>query len=82
MNPRKFSLRSLVGKIFNKRTDKSVIPPMPQKRTSARERVRSGIEPLEGRVAPAVLVNAHMLAYNDLDGDLVKVTFSSAHWRS
>jgi hypothetical protein len=38
--------------------------------------VRSGIEPLEGRIAPAVLVNAHLLTYTDENGDLVSVKFS------
>ena len=75
MTPRKFSLRSLLNK-FRRRPAPAPAPAQPTRPTSARERVRSGIEPLEGRVAPAVLVNAHMLTYTDADGDLVKVKFS------
>ena len=77
MNSRKFSLRSLISRICKKRSASAVVliskKPEP---TAARERVRSGIEPLEGRIAPAILVNAHTLTYSDLDGDAVTVTFS------
>jgi hypothetical protein len=51
-------------------------PIAPKQSTTARERVRSGIEPLEGRIAPAILVNAHLLTYTDENGDLVSVKFS------
>ena len=37
----------------------------------------SSIEPLEPRIAPATLVG-NVLTYTDLDGDLVKVTFTKA----
>jgi len=37
-----------------------------------------GIEPLEGRIAPASLIDAHTVQYNDLDGDVVTVTVSKA----
>ena len=78
MNSRKFSLRSLFGWIIKKKRPDLPIVFASARRgcTSARDRVRSGIEPLEGRIAPAILLNAHTLAFNDLDGDLVKVTFS------
>ena len=35
------------------------------------------IEPLEARIAPAALVG-NVLTYTDIDGDLVKVTFTHA----
>src|SRR4051812_17122125 len=39
----------------------------------------SSIEPLEARIAPATLNAAGtLLTYTDLDGDLVKVTFTKA----
>ena len=77
MTSRKFSLRSLFMRIFKKRPDSAVVlTARKPKPTSARERVRSGIEPLEGRIAPAILLNAHTLTYNDIDGDAVTVTFS------
>ena len=77
MNSRKFSLRSLFGWLVKKRPDHPIV--LASRKpccTSARDRVRSGIEPLEGRIAPAILVNGHLLTYTDLDGDLVTVTFS------
>ena len=77
MNTCKFFLRSLLNKFRGKRPARDVAPaPRSGKCTSARERVRNGIEPLEGRIAPAILVNAHMLTYHDADGDLVTVNFS------
>jgi hypothetical protein len=39
--------------------------------------LHSSIEPLEARVAPAKLVG-NVLTYTDIDGDLVKVTFTHA----
>ena len=36
----------------------------------------SSLEPLEGRIAPAVLLNPATLIYKDLDGDIVTVKFS------
>ncbi len=77
MNTRKFSLRSLFGKLLGKRPAAAPEPAAgSRKSTAARERVRSGIEPLEGRIAPAILLNGHMLTYHDADGDLVTVNFS------
>ena len=77
MKPRKLSLRSLIGRIFKKRPAPIVLSSTPPKSNAARERVRSGIEPLEGRIAPAVLVNAHMFTFDDIDGDHVTVNFSA-----
>ena len=39
-------------------------------------RERAGIEPLEGRIAPATLVSATVVSFTDLDGDAVTITFS------
>ncbi len=77
MNTRKFSLRALAAKLFSKRPAPVVLTALHPKPTAARERIRSGIEPLEGRIAPAVLLNGHTLRFHDSDGDAVKVTFSS-----
>ncbi len=77
MTTRKFSFRSLFGRLLGKRPAAAPEPaPGSRKSTAARERVRSGIEPLEGRIAPAILLNGHMLTYHDSDGDLVTVNFS------
>src|SRR3954447_8047610 len=62
-------------------------PPAPPVRLSSKERPLArpdrlrerGIEPLEGRIAPAVLLpNGVDVQYNDLDGDLVTIHFSKA----
>ncbi len=49
-----------------------------QPEPSARKRQRDvrGIEALEGRIAPATLVNPSTVTYVDLDGDLVTVKFT------
>jgi hypothetical protein len=46
--------------------------------TAAREPRVRGIEPLEGRIAPASLLDARTVAFVDLDGDTVHVRFSKA----
>ena len=77
MKSRKFSLGSLVRRMFKKRPAGAItLTSKKPASTSARDRVRSGIEPLEGRIAPAILVNGHLLTYSDADGDTVTVTFS------
>src|SRR5688572_13360354 len=43
-----------------------------------RKRTESSCEPLEGRIAPAVLLNASTVQFTDTDGDLVTVQFSKA----
>ena len=74
MKPRTPFLRRLLNAILRRR---HTPPPNPRQRVSS-ARVRSGIEPLEGRVAPASLVNATTVSFNDVDGDVVTVTFSKA----
>ncbi len=43
-----------------------------------KRRTESSFEPLEGRIAPAVLLNASTVQYKDAQGDLVTVAFSKA----
>ena len=80
MTTRPSFLRSIFVKLLRRRSRRIPVtvaaPTAPKQSTAARERVRSGIEPLEGRVAPAILVNAHLLTYTDENGDLVSVKFS------
>jgi hypothetical protein len=47
-------------------------PPQPVRRPV------SSLEPLEGRIAPATLISATTVSYQDLDGDTVTVKFSKA----
>ena len=72
MKSRPSFLRRLLRKILRRPA------PAAPKRPAAAARVRTGIEPLEGRVAPAALVSASSFTFNDLDGDIVTVTFSKA----
>jgi len=75
MKPRP-SLLARLAAIFRRRP---VVKPAPMNPTPAPKepKVRS-IEPLEGRISPATLVNAQMISFTDLDGDLVTVHFSKA----
>src|SRR4051812_49352615 len=75
MKSRSSSLRRWLQKFFGQRRPAPL--PVPARR-SATARVRSGIEPLEGRVAPAILVSPMAISYTDLDGDNVTVTFSKS----
>jgi hypothetical protein len=71
MKARKLSLRALWQKIRPRRK-----APTPKPKPTARP--ARGIEPLEGRIAPATLVDASTLLYKDVDGDMVTVKFSKA----
>lgn len=73
MKPRRSFLSRIADLFRRKRVEKPT--PLPPKRPPKEPKDR-GIEPLEGRVAPAALINPHSISYNDLDGDLVTVTFS------
>ena len=75
------SLFALFARLRRKRVETPVFPNRPVPSRSARDRVRSGIEPLEGRIAPAILLNASTLIYTDLDGDAVTVKFSEKVFR-
>ncbi|HEV7868024.1 MAG TPA: hypothetical protein VGO90_10105 [Chthoniobacteraceae bacterium] len=49
-----------------------------RRKPAARKRreIVSALEPLEGRIAPAALINPTTLVYKDFDGDVVTVKFS------
>jgi hypothetical protein len=57
-------------KLFPARKAVAAKPPQPVRRPV------SSLEPLEGRIAPATLISATTLSYQDLDGDTVTVKFS------
>jgi hypothetical protein len=52
----------------------------PKPKVKARKTVKEpksrGIEPLEGRIAPATLVDASTITYKDLGGDIITIHFS------
>lgn len=52
--------------------------PQAKDRKVAKESKIRGIEALEGRIAPASLIDASTIQYKDLDGDIVTIKFSKA----
>src|SRR3954469_11352166 len=74
----------LLARLWRKLFSAAPSAPPPVRLSSAErplakpDRLRErGIEPLEGRIAPAVLLpNGHDVPYKDLDGDLVTIHFS------
>ena len=75
---------SLLKKIWRKLVSpKSALPAKPAKKPVVAERkVISSLESLEGRIAPAALINPTTLVYKDFDGDIVTVKFSKALFTS
>lgn len=53
-------------------------PATPRQKPKPKKRTDSSFEPLEGRIAPALLLNPTTIQYTDVDGDLVTVKFSKA----
>jgi hypothetical protein len=47
-----------------------------QPRPGAARLIECVLEPLESRIAPANLLNARTIVFNDVDGDLVQIVFS------
>lgn len=77
MKPRKPLLKSLLGKLRKSSATAAETQPRPVVRKPVAERkVVSSIEGLEGRIAPATLLNASTVTYTDFDGDVVTVKFS------
>ncbi len=74
MKPRRTLLHRLLAKLKRPAPEPPPAPvtPRPKKRTD------SSFEPLEGRIAPALLLGPSALQYTDTDGDLVTVKFSKA----
>ncbi len=76
MKSRPNLLQRLWCRIFSRRPRPAVSPKPPAGPRASRR--PPGIEPLEGRIAPAALVSPNSISFTDLDGDLVTVTFSKA----
>ncbi len=73
--------RPLLRRLVDKLKGRTKAPPPAQAEKKAprqREKKNTGssFEPLENRIAPAILINATTVTYKDLDGDLVTVKFS------
>jgi hypothetical protein len=65
--------RSLISRIAS-----ALRKPKPKvkDRKTVKEPKSRGIEPLEGRIAPATLVDASTITYKDLGGDIITIHFS------
>lgn len=70
--------RRLFGKPKPKQKELPSPPPEKAPEPKPRKNTSSSFEPLEGRIAPAVLLNPSTVQYTDTDGDLVTITFSKA----
>ncbi len=68
-------LRRLFGK-FKPKKEAPAPPPKKEDQPKPRKRTDSSFEPLEGRIAPALLVNPSTVQFTDTDGDLVTIKFS------
>jgi hypothetical protein len=73
MKRRKPFLKSLLAKF--RKTEVASAPVVPTRRPLVRK-VTSSIEGLEGRIAPATLLNPSTVIFQDLEGDTVTVKFS------
>jgi hypothetical protein len=75
-------LRRLLAKFRSSAKSADKTPKAPAAPQAAAEpkrpRTDSSFEPLEGRIAPAVLLNATTIQFTDTDGDLVTVKFSKS----
>ncbi len=72
------SRENLLSKIWRKLLAKRAKPAPLRADKPAKRQPASTLEPLEGRIAPAVLVNPTTITFHDLDNDLVTVHFSKA----
>jgi hypothetical protein len=64
---------SLLKKIWRKLRGSKAIVPAPRAR-----KVMPSLEPLEGRISPAALINPTTLMYKDIGGDIVTVKFTKS----
>ncbi len=73
-------MKAFLRRLFGKSKIKKEAPVTPPKKAEPKPRKRtdSSFEPLEGRIAPALLLNPSTIQFKDVDGDLVTVTFSKS----
>ena len=73
--------KSLLRRILTRITGRKNEQPQPVKQPPekrGKRRTESSFEPLEGRIAPAILLNPTTVQFKDSQGDLVTVKFSKA----
>jgi hypothetical protein len=74
-------VRRLLDKVRRKKSAPQLAPE-PAQEKKPRKRTDSSFEPLEGRIAPAVLLNPNTIQFTDTDGDLITVKFSKAIFKA
>ena len=75
MTKRPNFLRRIFSRIAG-RKDAQPKPELVPAKPRAKRQTQSSFEPLEGRIAPAILISPKVVQYKDPQGDLVTVTFS------
>lgn len=73
---------SLLQRVWRKLRPATPQPPAPKPAAAPPPKRASSLEPLEGRIAPAALLNPTTLIYKDFDGDIVTVKFSKTLFNS
>ena len=77
MKARKPLLKTLLARVFGAKAAPQPAPaPSPFRKPAQPRPVTSSIEGLEGRIAPASLIDLRTVLYQDFDGDMVTVKFS------
>jgi hypothetical protein len=76
MKSKRSLFRRLIDKVRRSKSPGAVSAPPAAEGKPQRRRTESSFEPLEGRIAPAILLNATTVQFTDTDGDLVTVKFS------
>ena len=75
MKARKPLLKTLLARVFGMKAAPQP-EPSPFRKPATKRKVTSSIEGLEGRIAPASLIDLRTVLYQDFDGDMVTVKFS------
>ncbi len=78
MTKRPSIIRRLLGRITGRKASPPKPDAAPAKPERRKRRTESSFEPLEGRIAPAILLSPSTVQYKDTQGDLVTVKFSKA----
>lgn len=77
MKARKPILKTLLARVFGAKAAPQP-EPVPFRKPVKPSKVTSSIEGLEGRIAPASLIDVKTLLFQDFDGDMVTVKFSKS----
>src|SRR5687767_9946220 len=77
MKPSRSLFRRFLEKLRRPKAPEAVTPAAPKPGEKPRRpKTDSSFEPLEGRIAPAILLTPSTVQFTDTDGDLVTIKFS------